>query len=140
MKIKIARELEEGFTLIELLTTVAIIGILASTIFVSLSGQRKRAKLASAMETSRSVVPAAIECYMTNKILTGPNAPATGGGVVCAGSTTSWPSLGDTDCTYTALDTTNNRWRVTCENNTYVSCFAMDGGNCCQSSAGYVCN
>ena len=44
---------ERGFTLIELLTTVAIIGILASTIFVSLSGQRDRAKLASAMESGR---------------------------------------------------------------------------------------
>lgn len=133
--------LEKGFTLIELLTAIAIIGILASTIFVSLSGQRDRAKLASAMQTGKSVVPSAVECFMTNKTLTAWSNNATGGGTVCAGSTASWPSLGDTDCTYDALDTTNNRWRINCDSgSSYISCFAADGGNCCQSNATYVCN
>ncbi|MBT3356515.1 type II secretion system protein [bacterium] len=136
---------ERGFTLIELLTTVAIIGILASTIFVSLSGQRDRAKLASAMESGRSVIPSAVDCFMTNKQLTAWTSASTGGNAICAGSTGVWPSLGDTDCVYENLDDTsaatgNKRWRINCDSgSSFVSCFAKDG-NCCKSDASYVCN
>ncbi len=132
---------EKGFTLMELLTVIAIIGILAATITMSLSGQRKRAKLTSAMETGRSVMPVAVECYLTNKTFSTWTNTSTGGGVICAGTTAIWPSLGTTGCVYANLDDTNKRWRISCDSGaTFVSCFAKDGGNCCQSNDSYVCN
>lgn len=51
-----------GFTLIELLITIAIIGILASIIFVSLTSVRKKATFASFKSSMSSVVAAATIC------------------------------------------------------------------------------
>lgn len=140
MEMKKKQNNEKGFTLIELLTAVAIIGILAATIFVSLAGQRKRALIASATESGRSVMPYAVECFLQSKTLTTWTVTTTGAGAICAGSTAEWPSLLDTKCTYDHLDTANNRWRIDCQDSQYISCFAGEGGNCCDSNASYVCN
>ncbi len=132
---------KKGFTLVEILLVIAIIGILASTIFVSLNGQRNRAKLGSAMETGRSIMPYVVECYLTDKTLTAWTNTATGAGTICAGSVAEWPSLDKTGCVYEDLDDTNKRWRINCNSGeSYISCFAKDGGNCCQSNDAYTCN
>lgn len=137
---------EKGFTLVEILLVIAMIGILASTIFVSLSGQRKRAKLASAMETSRSVIPIAVDCFLMNRQLTTWTSTSIGGGSICAGNSATWPSLSDTGCVYENLDDAtaangNKRWRINCDSGTgYISCFGKDGGNCCESDDEYNCN
>lgn len=50
-----------GFTLIELLIVIAIIGILASIVLVSLAGGRERAKIANFKRQAHSVQISAIE-------------------------------------------------------------------------------
>jgi type IV pilus assembly protein PilA len=67
----------KGFTLVELLLVIAIIGILAAVLFVSLGKQRERARMTTFKENMRGLVTAATACH-----------DAGGGILVAAGTAT----------------------------------------------------
>lgn len=59
---KLINKNQKGFTLVELLLVIAIIGILAAVLFVSLGRQRERARVTAFKQQMRAMVPAATGC------------------------------------------------------------------------------
>lgn len=117
----------EGFTLIELLLVIAIIGILAGAVLVSISGQRSKAVLTKQLETEKSVLPYAIDCYMRG----GAMASAAVGAIVCStgnAATVTWPAV-DANCPVAARTLTATNWTLVCGGKT-ITCDFSGTGNC----------
>ena len=76
---------KRGFTLIELLIVIAIIGILASIVLVSLQGVRNRARRASALSSASSVMGELTTCADEGGEAIWGDVPTSGMPVCCNG-------------------------------------------------------
>jgi prepilin-type N-terminal cleavage/methylation domain-containing protein len=93
---------KKGFTLIELLVVVAIIGVLAGIVLVSLNSARNKADKSSLQSTLASVMPVASMCVNEGGTISAPNFtpdPVTGLlNPICGDIeeiTETWPELPD---------------------------------------------
>jgi prepilin-type N-terminal cleavage/methylation domain-containing protein len=93
---------KKGFTLIELLVVVAIIGVLAGIVLVSLNSARDKADKSSLQSTLASVMPVASMCVNEGGTISAPNFipdPVTGLlNPICGDIeeiTETWPKLPD---------------------------------------------
>ncbi|EKE19512.1 MAG: hypothetical protein ACD_8C00146G0017 [uncultured bacterium] len=91
---------KKGFTLIELLIVIAIIGILAGIVLVSTGSSRKKAQLAKALSTMKSISNAVNMCIINGGNLVAPNDNGTGGTLICSTGTEVLPNISDTDFIY----------------------------------------
>jgi prepilin-type N-terminal cleavage/methylation domain-containing protein len=140
---------KKGFTLIELLVVVAIIGILATIVMVSLGSARGKTRVAAAIATVKGMNGPIQICLNDNKAFNVPSESNNGGGgLICAGSATNYSPLpggwiycdgtagtqSSTDCGNDVSSfVTGSSWTISVESSAdgqRVTCSGASNGTC----------
>ena len=133
MNIKLKNN-NSGFTLIELMTVIAIIGILASAIMISLGVQKKRATVNKVLTELSGVMENIYLCKSDDGTVNAPDTSTNGGNDICdiSGNYGKWPNIGDDEFSYpTGISFSTSTW--------YYSAIPSDSSMetiCCNSTSG----
>lgn len=112
---------QKGFTLIELLIVIAIIGVLAVIVILSLAGARDRANQAKATVIMNDIYKEGQLCFNRSEEVTALTSDGSGA-LVCVGSTFAFPNIteqgfqycssGDSTCDMFFSDVNHDQFAV----------------------------
>ncbi len=147
------KKIPDGFTLMEILIAIAIIGILAGVVLVSMTAFRSKARSAKALASLSSAIPSMVGCWGNGgTVYTPPHNPSRN---ICslAASYGQWPqiagdlssysysgsSINNTNKTFAVLFTSGTDNRRVCCNSKMNNCKLLDtaGDTCNPSTPSY---
>jgi len=117
----------DAFTLIELMVAIAIVGILAAVVLVSMSSYGKKARASKVLAQLSSAIPSMVSCWGNGKFV---KDPVDSGGAICRepgmggvdmASYGYYPNLSSGDLSsysYGRIDMTKGSWHFGSENST----------------------
>lgn len=111
--------------MVEILITLAIIGVLASVIFVALGNQRQKARITAIKQTAESALSLTRECYYRHNSIDKPVA----GQPICNEVDQEWPELKDDNCEYG--DDDGDKYSIACSSyGVEIICGVKSGKSC----------
>ena len=141
MMIKKIKRSDQGFTLIELMTVMAIIGILATAIIMSLSSHKKRAEGTKALTELSGVMQNIYLCIADEGVVPAPSS----GQSICSISDAYglWPSMTDSLANYSLSGSSSftSAWYYQAVNSTdsiTICCNSLSGR--CENLESGGCN
>jgi prepilin-type N-terminal cleavage/methylation domain-containing protein len=125
-----------GFTLIEIMVAIAIIGIMAAVVLVSMQSYGIKARSAKAIAQASSAVASMVGCWGNAGTVNNPNTH--GGNDICSGMSGfgAWPDMTQIDYSYSGVTgTSSSDFFFTVTGDSLIICCNSTMNSCGQVSS-----